>query len=586
MIDINQLPHISELDNIESDFKVFAGPGAGKTTWLVEHLENVLRQSKRLDKTKKIACITYTNVAADEIFDRLKCDKKRFDISTIHSFLYRNIVKPFSYLIQHDENGEDLFDIDKLDGHDEHIVHSDKLRRWLTTIGQLNGKDYSSYLWNNKKPSVVNELSSLDYSFTNGEVDLVIRSHRGAKLPTNNGELWIYKSKYWGESIMHHEDVLFFSYLILKKSPRILELIQNRFPYIFVDEFQDTTELQTWILNKIGESNTKIGVVGDLAQSIYKFAGAKRTDFISFKKDDAKAYKLDYNHRSTKKIIDFLNTFRSDITQNYETDTAEGNNVIVAVGTIENVKQYIETKYPEQTFYILTRKNTSISEINSQLGSVNDDLIKELYSNDGNVQRAKFIHSILIGIKFHQKNKLRDSLKEVLRPLKRVSKGELLKLRLKRIAVEIINDLKDVENRNKSILDYYSNLRAKLISDYDLTIGSNLQTGKAKSFYNKYTFNDLLPFIKVDTKSDDIVRTIHSAKGTQFKNVLVHFDDAGDFKKYILDASKYIDSDAEDGRIYYVACSRAQEGLIINIPTANNVDIQTIKNLDIGYQIV
>ena len=75
MIDINSLPQISDLSDIETHFKVFAGPGAGKTTWLVSHLERVLHESNRLNKTGKIACITYTNVAAEEILSRLKCDK-------------------------------------------------------------------------------------------------------------------------------------------------------------------------------------------------------------------------------------------------------------------------------------------------------------------------------------------------------------------------------------------------------------------------------------------------------------------------------------------------------------------------------
>ena len=86
---LNDLPDVSTLDNIETNFKVYAGPGAGKTSWLIDHLERVLKKSDRLERTKQIACITYTNVAAEEIISRLDCDKTRFDISTIHSFLYR-----------------------------------------------------------------------------------------------------------------------------------------------------------------------------------------------------------------------------------------------------------------------------------------------------------------------------------------------------------------------------------------------------------------------------------------------------------------------------------------------------------------
>jgi DNA helicase II / ATP-dependent DNA helicase PcrA len=106
MPDLSGLPDVTTLDNIETSFKVYAGPGAGKTSWLIDHLERVLKQSNRLARTKQIACITYTNVAAEEIITRLDCDRSRFDISTIHSFLYRNIIKPFSYLIESDDHGE------------------------------------------------------------------------------------------------------------------------------------------------------------------------------------------------------------------------------------------------------------------------------------------------------------------------------------------------------------------------------------------------------------------------------------------------------------------------------------------------
>ena len=324
MPDINLLPHISTLQDIESNFKVFAGPGAGKTTWLISHLERVLGESTRLNKTSRIACITYTNVAAEEIINRLNCDKSRFDISTIHSFLYRNIIKPFSYLIEKNDNNETLFDISKLDGHDEHIVHGDRLRRWIVSIGQLNNRNYNVYNSSQNKPKVVAELSSLDYVFNGDEIDLIIRQNRGARLPKANKELWVYKSKYWKDGIMHHEDVLYFSYLILSRSPRIAEFIRSKFPYIFIDEFQDTTEVQTWILHKITESHSKVGIVGDLAQSIYKFAGAKRTDFLEFKNGDILEFKLSHNHRSTKRIVDFLNLLRPDINQEYD----ENNQII------------------------------------------------------------------------------------------------------------------------------------------------------------------------------------------------------------------------------------------------------------------
>lgn len=586
MPDINQLPHISTLQDIESDFKVFAGPGAGKTIWLISHLERVLRSSTRLGKTCRIACITYTNVAAEEIKSRLQCDKGRFDISTIHSFLYRNILKPFSYLIEKDERGEILFNTAQLDGHDEHIVQGDRLRRWIITIGQLNNRNYNVYNSPEKKPKVVTELSSLDYAFNGGEVDLIIRQNRGARLPKSNRELWIYKSKYWKDGIMHHEDVLYFSYLILLKSPRILEFIRNKFPYIFIDEFQDTTELQTWIINKICDSSTRVGVVGDLAQSIYKFTGAKRTDFLNFKNDSITEYKLNHNHRSTRNIVDFLNLLRPDINQVYDDNKPEGNQVMVLIGSIQSAKNWFEVSKPDNLLFILTRRNISVSEINNQIGATNSDLLKELYANDSNPSRARLIHSMLMGFKFYQKGDLKNSMNEILKPLKRANSKRLLKLSLRRIAINIIESLKEEDKRGMSIQDFYFDLKLSISNSYDFNIGSALRAGNAKTFYENHTINDILPYVKVDTKSDDLIRTIHSAKGTEFNNVLVHFEDTDDFRKYIINSVNYINMDEDDGRIYYVACSRAKENLYINIPDATQNDISLIEEMNMIYEIM
>ncbi len=550
---------------------------------MTKHLEKVLRNSKRLGKTGKIACITYTNVAADEIANRLKCDKNRLDISTIHSYLYRNIVKPFSYLIKEKENGVMLFNINELDGHDEHIVQSDRLRRWFATIGQLNSKDYNIYNSRQNKPDVVAELSSLDYAFSGDDVELIIRQNRGARLPKTNRELWVYKEKYWHDGIMHYEDVLYFSYLILTSSPRVVEFIRNKFHYIFVDEFQDTTELQTWIIDKICEVGTKVGVVGDLAQSIYKFTGAQRSDFVAFKDGDTSNYKLDYNHRSTKSIINFLNLLRTDIEQSYEDETEEGQPVCILIGTIQAAKKWCELNNPDESIYILTRKNTSAAEINNQLGVANNDLLKGMYSNDANSSRTKFIHSVLMGYKFHEKKDFRNSLKEILRPLKYSSKNKVLKLALRKIVITIIDELSKQENRDKTILEYYTGLRTRISQEYGFEIGSGFRAGAAKTFYEKHTIDELLSFVKVDTKSNDLIRTIHSTKGAEFENVLIHFEASIDFRKYILDCSNYIDTGEDDSRIYYVGCSRAMARLYINIPDSTQDDLEKIEKMNVTY---
>src|SRR5258708_18828918 len=81
--------------------RVTAGPGAGKTHWLAEHTKNVIRRSKKIHPHARIGVITYTNIAADELKQRLGGDAAKADIATIHTFLYCNVIKPYLHLIKH-----------------------------------------------------------------------------------------------------------------------------------------------------------------------------------------------------------------------------------------------------------------------------------------------------------------------------------------------------------------------------------------------------------------------------------------------------------------------------------------------------
>ena len=90
----------SQLVNIHNDdfnFKVYDGPGAGKTHFLIENIKDIIENSKKLkqDVNRKVLCITYTNVAVDEIKSRLGQYGKNVVVKTIHSFLYEYVIKPY-----------------------------------------------------------------------------------------------------------------------------------------------------------------------------------------------------------------------------------------------------------------------------------------------------------------------------------------------------------------------------------------------------------------------------------------------------------------------------------------------------------
>src|SRR5699024_10853633 len=91
------------------------------------------------------------------------------------------------------------------------------------------------------------------------------------------------KKYIWSEiRKLTHNEILYFGYRILESNPIALYAIRVKFPFIFVDEFQDTNPLQTLIIKLIGKKSTMVGIVGDIAQSIYSFQGAQPTDFKNF----------------------------------------------------------------------------------------------------------------------------------------------------------------------------------------------------------------------------------------------------------------------------------------------------------------
>ena len=90
----------------------------------------------------------------------------------------------------------------------------------------------------------------------------------------------------------------------------MLEYYQKQFRYILVDEYQDTNYAQYIIVRRLSQHHGKVCVVGDDAQSIYSFRGAKIENILSFQRDypEAKVFKLEQNYRSTRTIVEAANS--------------------------------------------------------------------------------------------------------------------------------------------------------------------------------------------------------------------------------------------------------------------------------------
>lgn len=109
---------------------------------------------------------------------------------------------------------------------------------------------------------------------------------------------------------MDFDDLLLLTNILFRDHPEVLQKYRERFPYILVDEYQDTNYAQYLIVRNLAMGSKSICVVGDDAQSIYSFRGAKIENIFRFQKDfpDARIYKLEQNYRSTQTIVDAANS--------------------------------------------------------------------------------------------------------------------------------------------------------------------------------------------------------------------------------------------------------------------------------------
>ena len=586
------------LIDTEKHFKISAGPGAGKTRWLVNHIKNVLSNSTRLNSVNNIACITYTNVAVQEIKTRLKDKSARVDVSTIHSFLYRNLVKPYAYLAKDNQSNSIIIDMKELDGHDEHQPNTKYIMEWLNNINPR----YNFLYKEENKPKLKKILSGLRYIFTNQELLLDIAPNqiplaRELRFPSTiikSKEFFAYKKMYWQEGIIDHEDVLYLSCQLLKQNPILVDILRCKYPYIFIDEFQDTNPIQTEIVKMLASPKCIVGVIGDYNQSIYGFQGAKPEDFRDFSIEGIVEYQIADNWRSTQKIINTLNNFTS--TQQKCKRNMEGTIPSIIVGNLQNTLTFIKQKESELstsnlTSIILTKDNTDLRNIKTNLnlqqcqysGNLWDDFkIKE----ENKKERYNLISQTLKSYQYAKDKKMELALNEFLKLFKKKPFNIIKdKLKQRTISLEILELCINCGDINeKTIKEFYYLLKEKL-KIYNIKL-SSYSKGNAATFVETHSVVDMLKQLNI-TEYKTEVSTIHGAKGTEYDMVsLFIFDDGNQkaenkLKNFITNPNLQ----NEKHRRKYVAMSRAKDCLFIIIPELSEENKQLISNAGL-YNII
>lgn len=551
---VTQITSDTLLDDVEHHFRVSAGPGAGKTYWLVEHIKNVLHNSDRLAKTKKIACITFTNIAVETILKRLGTSAEHVEVSTIHSFLYKHIVKPYASIIS-DEYG---LNINEMDGHDDVILSNyGFLNEWKIRTGQQRIREDND---------LVKAFKVIKWKFDNAG-NLIAKTdypHKSGAYAIKSSSYFEYKKMTWEKGVVHHDDVLFFSYQIVQRFPFVLDILRAKFPYFFVDEFQDCNPIQVVILSFLGQRETIIGIIGDKAQSIYGFQGAEPSQFQSFSLQGMIDYQMSDNRRSSNEIIGVLNGLRSDITQNPFRNFASTKPLIL-VGDMSLALRRVKTICGKEKVYSLSRKNITSNAMKNEIGGIdlNGGLFNRLIEIDkpssNNKYRSKLVMACIKASEYARQEKFKDAIKELEKEFK--YKNDKNRSR-KESLLHIMTLLAKYDTfKDNSLYHFFTIVKSEINKDI-----SGLRNGAAKTFYDSNTYQQFALCVNVPEDMSQH-KTIHKSKGDEFDNVLLVLNEESDLSFVLIPDINSDTNAAEEQRINYVAVSRAKNRLFISVPS-------------------
>ncbi|WP_406825432.1 UvrD-helicase domain-containing protein [Pedobacter sp. KACC 23697] len=554
------------LPDIEHHFKVLAGPGAGKTRFLVNHIKNILHNSERLKIQGKIACITYTNVATETILKRVGDHGGRLEISTIHSFLYAHIVKPYVHMIANDYD----LDASNLSGHDDIVLSGyQTIQDWKAKTGQQHLRDDGL---------IVDTWNSLKWKFdTSNPEQLIIRPPYPVQYFTNDGYLG-YKKLLWSKGLLHHDDVLFFSYELVRKKPFVLTVLRAKFPYFLVDEFQDTSPIQIALLKLIGAQETIIGVVGDEIQSIYSFLGAVPGQLNSFSLPNITDYEIQGNWRSTNEIVGLLNRLRPTLIQQPLRNIA-GSNPTIIIGDKLAALAWIATQHSPDNIFSLCRENSTANAIKKGLGiNLHTDLLQKLKSADLTSERRRAVSDSIKAVEYARLGYFKDALKVL---------GRLFNRN------KTVDDQKRTLTALRKLIDNYSSYASGNLIDMVDFIRANikpfsgLRTGAAHTFYIGTPYSHISIAVK-NLYETGSCRTIHKSKGDEFDCVLVILEgrrgnafNENNALSFLLSPNL---ASNEEHRIHYVALSRSQNNLFISSPSLSAANETRFKAMGIDVQ--
>lgn len=578
--------------NDGKSFVLEAGAGSGKTYTLIQTLDYLIanKSNELLRKRQKIICITYTNVAKNEIIRRLE-NNPLVLVLTIHEFLW-SIIQTYQKQLKQ-----------------ELCI----LNEYRCTIDKTN--KYS--------PDLQSRIVNIDTIFYN---DAGFRNFE--------------------EGQLHHDDVIELSAAMFKKYSVFKAIVAQTYPFIFIDEYQDTDQeiVEGLLENVLADKRQKIilGFYGDSYQKIYDSGVGDLEKYFVEGNKILELIKKEENYRSSKSVVNLLNQFRRNITQKPQNreigivqflyweahpDKLHKEKVIDFENRVSSKKNELYDKvletlrlkggWDDSIDKILVLANRRVAE-RAGFGKLyeifydryNLSTKERLLDREnplirfftGYIDKKNSVEK-MIGVEHLMDFWMNNDYNEVIRFIRKY--GGLLdgnfKHDMKRKLSLALQDLYSLRNINnikvKEIFEFITNskiISGTLIDDFNSKILSKLnfaddeivKKGKKDSIlfesFMDLPYKELLNFWH-HIQNNSVFSTKHGTKGSEFRNVFAVIDDTEwkskyNFNEFFCNPSGVDERIIRTRNLFYVECSRAKENLVVL--ALSKIDKVAIDNLN------
>lgn len=283
--------------NYDKPSLIVAGAGSGKTRVLTSRIAYMIEQGVH---PGSILALTFTNKAAREMRERIGAivpdGRARYIwMGTFHSVFYR-ILRQEAVCLGFDGNFT-IYD----------TANSESLISAIVKEKNLSTDEYKPRDIHSRISLAKNNLVTAE-AYASNESFLAEDRHR--KRPEFAAVYSEYARRCKANNAMDFDDLLIYTNILFRDFPEVLARYQDKFKYILVDEYQDTNYAQYLIVRRLAQAHSNVCVVGDDAQSIYSFRGAKIENILRFQSDfpSAQVFKLEQNYRSTQNIVNAANS--------------------------------------------------------------------------------------------------------------------------------------------------------------------------------------------------------------------------------------------------------------------------------------